>query len=208
VSVLGPEDHRRAIADADPQVRARLTSAGLPVPSVAVEIRDADGRKLPAGERGRIWVRGAQVAGEYLGKRPDTVGDGFFDTRDEGYFDSDGYLFVKGRADDTIIRGAENIAPAEIEEVLVQHQAVREAVVVGLPDEEWGETIAAVVVPQPGAELDPDDVREFVRGVVRSSRTPEQVHVWSAIPHTETGKVVRREVVALLLARSTSHRAR
>ena len=92
-----------------------------------------------------IFVRGEQIAGEYAtGSLLDA--DGWFCTRDRGCVDADGYLFIEGRADDTIIRGGENIAPAEIEEVLLPHPAVAEACVVGLPDDEWGQRIAAVVV--------------------------------------------------------------
>jgi len=200
ISVLGPTDHRVAAAGTDQQTRARLSSAGRPLPTVEVEIRDEAGRPTARGTRGRIWVRGPQVAGEYLEGGPAASTDGFFDTRDEGHFDCEGYLFVEGRVDDTIIRGGENIAPSEIERVLLQHHAVREAIVVGVPDEEWGETLAAVVVPQPAAVVDPDDVRLFVRSVLRRSKTPDRIDVWPALPYTELGKVSRREVLARLLA--------
>jgi len=195
VSVLGPEDHREAFASDDPDVRARLGSAGRPVPGVELEIRGDDGEPVPPGATGRIFIRGDQVAGEYAGLGSTVDERGFFDTRDAGRLDADGYLYVEGRVDDTIIRGAENIAPAEIEDVLLRHPGVADAVVVGLPDEEWGQRLAAVVVPLPGREVDAEAVREFVRGRLRSSKTPEHIACWPELPRTPTGKILRRDVV-------------
>ncbi|MET0829811.1 MAG: fatty acid--CoA ligase family protein, partial [Microbacterium sp.] len=114
VALLGPEDHRLAFASDDPAVRARLSSVGRPLPGVTLEIRREDGEVLPAGEVGRIHLSGDQVSGEYAGTGKATDERSFFDTRDLGYIDHEGYVFILGRADDTIIRGAENIAPAEI----------------------------------------------------------------------------------------------
>ena len=198
IAVLGPDDHRAALGSADPAVRARLGSAGRPVPGLELEIRDASGALLPPGQAGRIWVRGEQVSGEYAGTGPAIDGAGWFDTRDEGYLDPDGYLFIGGRADDTIIRGAENIAPAEIEDVLLAHPAVADAVVVGVPDEEWGQRIEAAVVLR--AAVEPGQLREHVRGRLRGSRTPDRIEVWADIPRTETGKLIRRQALQRLTA--------
>lgn len=195
VSVLGPEDHREAFASADPLVRARLNSAGTVLPTVELEIRDEEGAVVPAGVTGRIFIRGDQVAGEYAGVGSTVDARGFFDTRDAGRLDADGYLYIEGRIDDTIIRGAENIAPAEIEDVLLRHPRVADACVVGLPDEEWGQRLAAVVVPVPGGELDPDEVRAYVRDRLRSSKTPDTIACWPDLPRTPTGKILRRSVV-------------
>jgi len=196
VAVLTPEDHREAQASDDPAARARLSSVGRPVPGVEIQIRDADDRVLAPGETGRICVRGEQVSAEYAGVGRLVDDDGWFDTRDEGYLDEEGYLFIGGRRDDTIIRGAENIAPAEIEDVLFRHPAVSDAAVVGIPDEEWGHRIAGVVVLREGLEATSDELKEFVRGKLRSSKTPDEIVFWSEMPRTETGKLVRRNVVA------------
>ncbi|MCV7149955.1 class I adenylate-forming enzyme family protein [Mycolicibacterium pyrenivorans] len=198
IAVLGPEDHRAAVDSADQHVRDRLGSAGQVLPTVEIEIRGADGTVLSAGEVGRIWVRGEQVSGEYSGTGSVLDGSGYFDTRDEGYIDADGYLFVGGRADDTIIRGGENIAPAEIEAVLLAHEAVADAVVVGVADIEWGQRLEAVIVRAPNTRIAPDDLREFVRTRLRGSKTPDTIHVWHELPRTETGKLVRRHVLAKL----------
>ncbi|MCX4092365.1 class I adenylate-forming enzyme family protein [Nocardia sp. alder85J] len=200
IAVLGPEDHRAAIASADPAVRARLGSVGVPVPGVDIEIRLPDGSPAPVGVPGELFVRGPQVSGGYVGKGSALDADGWFATRDRVWLDDGGYLFVEGRSDDTIIRGGENIAPAEIEDVLLRHEQVREAAVVGLPDEEWGERIAAVVVPVAGAEPDPEDLREWVRTHLRSSKTPALVAIRPELPYTPLGKLLRREVAADLLA--------
>src|SRR5579884_379948 len=137
ISVLGPDDHRRALDSDDPVVRARLGSAGLPLPGVEIEIRDDEGRPCAVGVTGEVYVRGEQVAGEYVGAGGGS--DGWFATRDRGHVDAAGYLFVEGRADDTIIRGGENIAPAEIEGVLLAHEDVADCAVVGIDDLEWGQ---------------------------------------------------------------------
>ncbi|MFN2536650.1 MAG: class I adenylate-forming enzyme family protein [Mycobacteriales bacterium] len=198
ISVLGPDDHREAVASSDPAVRARLSSAGRVVPAIELEIRGPSDELLPAGVVGRIWVRGAQVSAEYAGTGPRLDERGFFDTRDEGYLDADGYLFIGGRADDTIIRGGENVAPAEIEDVLLRHEAVADAVVVGIPDEEWGQRIEAAVVLRTG--VSEAELRDHVRAALRGSKTPDRVVFWDALPRTETGKLVRRQAAERLRA--------
>jgi acyl-CoA synthetase (AMP-forming)/AMP-acid ligase II len=200
ITVLGPEEHREAFASKDPAVSARLGSVGRALPGVELQIRGHDGRVVPAGTTGGIWVRGGQVSAEYMGRGRAADADGFFNTRDEGYLDTDGYLFVGGRADDTIIRGGENIAPAEIEDVLLAHEEVVDAVAVGIPDREWGQHIEAAVVLRAGARTDPDKLREFVRARLRASRTPDRIFAWDELPRTETGKLVRRTAVMRILA--------
>jgi acyl-CoA synthetase (AMP-forming)/AMP-acid ligase II len=198
VALLGPDDHRAALESPDPAVRARLSSVGRPLPGIELEIRGPVGEPLGPGQPGRICVRGGQVSAEYAGLGRVVDDDGFFDTRDDGYLDADGYLFINGRTDDTIIRGAENIAPAEIEDVLLRHPAVLDAVVFGVPDQEWGQRIEAAVVPRPGASLDPADLREFTLRALRSSKTPDRFHLLDELPRTETGKLLRRNVPGLI----------
>ena len=123
---------------------------------------------------------------------------GFFDTRDDGYLDAGGYLFVSGRTDDTIIRGGENIAPAEIEDVLLRHPAVLDAVVFGVPDPEWGQRIEAAVVARPERCVDPAELRDYTRQALRSSKTPDRFWLLDALPRTETGKLQRRMVPGLV----------
>jgi acyl-CoA synthetase (AMP-forming)/AMP-acid ligase II len=156
-----------------------------------VEIRDEDGRPVPAGQPGEVYVRGEQVAGEYLGGGG--APDGWFATRDGGYFDDDGYLYLLGRLDDVIVRGGENISPGEIEDVLLRHPAVTAAAAIGLPDVEWGELVVAVVVldprvPAPAAA----DLQDWTRASLRSTRVPGRVFFADALPYGDTGKVLRR----------------
>ena len=200
VALLGPADHRAALDSPDPAVRARLSSVGRALPGIELEIRGADGAVLGPGQPGRICVRGAQVSAEYAGLGRALDDQGFFDTRDDGFLDADGYLFISGRTDDTIIRGAENIAPAEIEDVLLRHPAVLDAVVFGVPDQEWGQRIEAAVVPRPETDLDPADLREFTLRALRSSKTPDRFWLLGELPRTETGKLLRRMVPGLIEA--------
>jgi acyl-CoA synthetase (AMP-forming)/AMP-acid ligase II len=201
ITVLGPEEHRAAVSSEEDTTRARLSSVGRAVPGIEIEIRDDAGAPVPVGVSGHVWVRGPQVSGEYAGSGPVVDADGWFSTRDYGRLDADGYLFIEGRVDDTIIRGAENIAPAEIEEILLRDPDVADAVVVGVPDEEWGQRIEAVVVPRRGVELDEgalEELRLSVRRTLRGSKTPDRIVCWPDLPRTPTGKLVRREVVAAL----------
>ena len=191
IAVLGPDDHRAAFASSDTSARARLASVGQPLPSVEVTIRDPDGTEVPPGEPGEIWVRGEQVSGEYLG-RTNTDDEGWFATRDGGHIDDAGYLFVHGRLDDVIVRGGENLSPGEIESVLLEHNAVAEAAVVGVPDVEWGEKVVAAIVLKPGAGATEDELRDFVRERLRSTKTPERIDIRDALPFSETGKLLRR----------------
>jgi acyl-CoA synthetase (AMP-forming)/AMP-acid ligase II len=198
IAVLGPEDHRAAFTSDDPAARARLGSAGRAVPGVELQVRGGDGEVLESGAFGELWVRGAQVSGEYAGIGSVLDADGWFPTRDRAMLDDQGYLFIEGRSDDTIIRGAENIAPAEIEDVLRRHPAVGDVGVVGIPDEEWGEKVAAVVVLRPGSAATTDELRAFAKQQLRSSRTPDEIATWGELPYTETGKLLRREIIAAL----------
>ncbi|MCA9509319.1 MAG: class I adenylate-forming enzyme family protein [Myxococcota bacterium] len=196
IAVLGPDDHRTAFASDDPAVRRRLASVGQPIPTVEVQIRDDMGAVLGPNERGEIFVRGEQVSGEYLGKGTTLLGDGFFPTRDGGYLDDEGYLFLEGRQDDIIVRGAENMSPGEIEDVLLQHEAVRDVAVVGVPDEQWGEAVAAAVVLHEGQSATVEALQAYVRERLRSSRTPERIVFRAELPYNETGKLLRRLVRA------------
>lgn len=194
IALLGPDDHRLAQHSDDPAVRARLGSVGRPLPTVELEIRDDNGHKLPPGERGEIYVRGEQVSGEYK-ERSALDAEGWFPTRDAGWLDEEGYLFLAGRADDVIVRGGENISPGEIEDVLMEHPAIAEAAAVGVPSAEWGEAVGVAVVFRPGHDGLPDDtLRSLVRERLRSSRVPEQIRVLDAMPYNEMGKLLRREI--------------
>ena len=197
IAVLGPDDHRAAISSDDPAIKRRLSSAGQVLPTIEVEIRDDMEQLVAAGETGMIYLRGEQISGEYAsGSVLDS--DGWFCTRDRGSLDAEGYLFIEGRADDTIIRGGENIAPAEIETVLLAHPAVQEACVVGIPDDVWGQRIVSAVVLRPGQTVDVEALRDYVRHELRGSKTPDTIVFRDSLPHTDTGKMLRRVVLTEL----------
>ncbi len=203
ICVLLPQDHRAARATDKPEVRRRLTSVGRALPGVELQIRDNEGNVLPPGERGEIYVRGEQVSGEYVGRGSMLDAQGWFPTRDAGEMDEEGFLFLEGRADDVIVRGAENMSPGEIEDVLVRHPAVAEAGVVGVPDEHWGEAVAAVIVLKPGVDATAEELQEWVKRHLRSSRVPQLIRFAAELPYNETGKLLRR-TIRLDLANPTS----
>lgn len=194
IALLGPEEHRAAQASSEPAVRARLASVGKVLPSVELQIRDEEGRVLPPGERGEIFVRGEQVSGEYR-ERKAIDADGWFPTRDAGYLDSEGYLFLGGRTDDVIVRGAENISPGEIEDVLVAHPAIADAAAVAIPSAEWGEAVGVAIVARANmAAPAPEELQALIKNRLRSSRVPERILVLKALPYNEMGKLLRREI--------------
>ncbi len=198
IALLGPEEHRAAIASNDPKIRARLGSLGQPLPTVEIEIRDEDGNVLPPGEPGEIYVRGEQVSGEYK-ERSALDAEGWFPTRDAGYIDEDGYLFLSGRADDVIVRGGENMSPGEIEDVVLTHPGIADACAVAIPSIEWGEAVGlAVVTRERHQKPSHDEIKELVRGRLRSSRVPEKIVYVAELPYNEMGKLLRRKVKDVL----------
>tara|TARA_R110002049_G_scaffold69339_4_gene179666 strand:+ start:920 stop:2428 length:1509 start_codon:yes stop_codon:yes gene_type:complete len=200
IALLGPEDHRLARQSDDPGIRARLASVGQPLPTLEIAIRDEQGHPLPAGQRGDIYVRGEQVSGEYReGSALDA--DGWFPTRDAGWLDKDGYLFLAGRTDDVIVRGGENISPGEIEDLLLSHPAIADAAAVGVPSVEWGEVVAIAVVIRPGHHVPSEaELCGLIRERLRSSRVPEHIRLLPVLPYNEMGKLLRREIRALFQA--------
>ncbi len=194
IAILDPDDHRSAIAGDDPAVRKRLTSVGKPIATVEVEIRDDAGKAVGVNQPGEIFVRGGQVAGEYLGMGSMLDANGWFPTRDRGYLDQYGYLYLDGRADDVIVRGGENISPGEIEDVLLAHPAVLDVAIVAIPDEQWGENVGAAVVLKEGAAATADELQQWVKDRLRSSRVPAAIIFKDQLPYNEMGKILRRVV--------------
>ncbi len=199
IAVLGPDDHREALSSSDPAARRRLESVGRPLPGVEVAIFDESGAVAPEGARGLIRVRGPQVGGQYLDSASSLDAAGWLVTGDVGSIDGSGYLYVEGRADDVIIKGGENLSPSEIEDALLRHDGVHSVAVVGVPDPEWGESVAAaVVLGPPLAGRSPEAIAEELTGWVRQSlgslKTPGRIAVYDELPTTASGKVLRRVV--------------
>jgi acyl-CoA synthetase (AMP-forming)/AMP-acid ligase II len=200
VCVLGPDDHRRAIESTEPSVRARLSSVGRPVDGVELEVVTGDGSRASVERPGEVLVRGPQVSGVYMDQPSQLDGDGWLHTGDLGWVDDAGYVFVSGRADDVIIRGGENISPSEIEDTLIRHPAVAAAAAVGLPDEEWGERVGAMLVLRAGVGTNGEELFRWARERLGSLKAPEVIMFRGELPTTPTGKVLRRQIRAELSA--------
>jgi acyl-CoA synthetase (AMP-forming)/AMP-acid ligase II len=201
LTVLGPDDHRLNGTPAEVERNLkRLTSVGLPLPDVEVQVLDDDNKALPANEIGEVVIRTPRVMKGYAGQESATAAlldaDGWLHTRDMGYIDEDGYVYLVGRKDDIIIRGGENIAPAEIEAVLHAHPAVDEAAVIGVPDIDWGQKIAAFVALRPGKQATADEIGDFCRQRLASFKKPELIRFVDALPKNPLGKILKKELRA------------
>jgi fatty-acyl-CoA synthase len=200
ISTLAPAEHFNPDGSL---AHGRLSSAGRPAPLVTVAIMDNDGRLLSAGERGEIVVRSSLVMAGYY-KNPEATEEasrfGWHHTGDIGYLDADNYLYIVDRAKDMIITGGFNVYSTEVEQVLMQHPAVRDCAVIGLPDDKWGERITAVVQAQPGQTIPPDHLEAFVKERIGSVKTPKQIEIWPDLPRSKLGKVLKNEIKTHLLA--------
>ncbi|MBL0175189.1 MAG: AMP-binding protein [Ignavibacteria bacterium] len=172
-------------------------AAGRPLQGVRVSIRDDAGDVLPPGERGTIWISGANVINAYLdGRSPERFADGFFNTGDIGRMDEEDFLWVEARREDLILSGGENVIPAEVENALLAHPAVREACVVGLADAEWGQRVAAaLVLGEPDADI--RNIEAHCRSLLAGYKIPKRWRVVDALPKNDSGKVLRAAVAAL-----------
>ena len=201
VSMMSPREHFNADGSV---ARERLASAGRPGPLVQVGIMDGEGRLLANGDVGEIVVRSSLVMLGYY-KNPAATAEagqhGWHHTGDIGRLSEDGYLYIVDRAKDMIISGGFNVYSAEVEQALLQHPAIQDSAVVGLPDDKWGERVVAVLQLAPGQSLSPEDAQAFVKARLGSVKAPKQVEVWPELPRSKVGKVLKKEVRATLLAR-------
>lgn len=199
ISTMSPREHFNADGTV---ARQRLSSAGRPGPLVQVATMDADGALLAAGERGEIVVRSSLVMAGYY-KDPAATAEasrfGWHHTGDIGYLDEEGFLYIVDRAKDMIITGGFNVYSVEVEAALMQHPAVQDSAVVGLPDDKWGERVVAVLQLRPGCTLDADEIIAFVKARIGSVKAPKQVEFWADLPRSKVGKVMKKEVRVVLL---------
>lgn len=194
IAYMRPEEHfhNGVIANDD-----HLQSCGRPYPLISLEIRDDWGRALPTGETGEICVRGDMVMAGYY-KEPertaDTIRDGWLHTGDVGFLDDRGYLHITDRKKDMIISGGFNVYPTQVEQAIFTYSGVHECAVVGVPHEEWGEAVWAVVEPEPGVEIDVSALLAHCRQILGGVLTPKGVDVVETVPRSANGKVLRRAV--------------
>ena len=192
ICMLGPEDHRSAFNSSDALIKRRLSSVGRPIPSIELIIKNDKGNICSPEELGNVWVRGEQVSGEYKGIGSKLDSEGWFPTKDRGFLDKDGYLFIDGRADDVIVRGGENISPGEIEDVVRTHSNVEDVAAVAVKDTEWGEAVGLVIVAN--SPIEDDEIIRLVKTKLRSSRVPSIIKYMDELPYNETGKLLRRVI--------------
>ena len=175
-----------------------MGSCGLPLPGSAVRlVEPRSGRDVPPGERGELIVRGPHVMLGYHQREQETaevMRDGWYHTGDEAVSDENGYLRITGRIKELIIRGGENIAPIEVEEVASRHEAIFDCAVVGRPHEDLGEVPVLFAVPKEDREIDPEEVRRFCREQLSAFKVPAEVYVVDEIPKTGSGKIKRHEL--------------
>ncbi len=172
-------------------------SIGTPIAGVEMKVVDDDGNELPPGEVGEIVIRGHNVMKGYWGREDataETIRDGWLHTGDLARVDEDGYFFIVDRKKELIIRGGFNVYPREIEEVLYEHPAVREAAVLGIPDDEYGEEVGAAVSLKPGADVTPEELRDYVKGQLAAYKYPRHVWLVDELPKGPTGKILKREI--------------
>jgi long-chain acyl-CoA synthetase len=194
ITQLEPGDHDPA----GPRARL-LRSAGKPFPWVELKIVDPAGeRACAAGEVGELWTRSVQNFAGYWNRPEETAQvvtpDGWLRTGDAGFLDEEGYVFLTDRVKDMIVSGGENVYPAEVENVLAAHPDVQEVAVIGVPDDRWGETVKAVVVPVPGSRLVAEALVAFARERLAHYKCPTSVDVVEALPRNPSGKVLKREL--------------
>jgi acyl-CoA synthetase (AMP-forming)/AMP-acid ligase II len=175
----------------------RLLSAGRAMWGSDVRVVDANGKEAPRGEIGEIVVRGPAIMKGYWRREEDTraaIRDGWFHSGDAGTMDADGFIYIKDRIKDMIVSGGENVYPAEIEGVLAGHPHVADVAVIGVPDERWGETVKALVVPKADTQPDAEEILEWAKDRLAGYKRPRSVDFVESIPRNPSGKILKREL--------------
>jgi acyl-CoA synthetase (AMP-forming)/AMP-acid ligase II len=190
IVVLAPEDHVEG--------RDCMRSAGRALPGIEIAILDAAGWPLPLGEVGEIVTRSPSNMVGYWNMPEATAhtldADNWLRTGDAGYLDNDGYLYIHDRIKDMIISGGENIYPAEVESAICDHPDVAEVAVIGVPDDDWGEAVKAVVVLKPGRQVDAAGLIGFARARIAAFKSPKSIDFMPALPRNASGKILRRQL--------------
>lgn len=187
------DDHHTA----EGRLRGKLRSAGRATFHTEIRIVDAAGAEVPRGTVGEITIRGPGVMTGYWGK-PDltaaALAGGWMHSGDGGYMDDDGYVFIVDRLKDMIVTGGENVYSAEVENAIAQHPAVAQCAVIGIPSEQWGEAVHAVIVAKPGASVSAEEIREHCRQRIASYKCPRSAELRSALPVSGAGKILKNKL--------------
>ncbi|PKC52499.1 putative long-chain fatty-acid-CoA ligase, partial [Rhizophagus irregularis] len=157
-----------------------------------------EGNELPAGEVGEIIAKGPLVMQGYWNNdkaTQDTLKDGWLHTGDLGKLDNNGYLYIVDRKKEVIISGGVNIYPREVEEVLNKHPFVKETCVIGVPDEKWGESVIAYIVPNGRGEVQSEELIELCKNHLASFKKPKEIYIVESLPKSSYGKILKRELV-------------
>lgn len=198
ITMLPPEDHVLTGTPEQNEIKLRrLSSIGKPLEDVEVRIVGEDGGPVKLGDVGEIVARGDRLMKGYWNldeATAETIRGGWLYTGDLGYMDDDGYIFLSGRAKDFIKRAGEMISPEEVERVLQSHPSIDDAAIIGVPDLDWGERVRAIVVANPGEDVDEAEVIEYCRRRLASFKKPESVVVVDELPRNTVGKVLKTEL--------------
>jgi acyl-CoA synthetase (AMP-forming)/AMP-acid ligase II len=188
LTCLGPEEHRRG--------GDLLRSAGRPMPGSEVSIQDELGHLLSAGQNGEVCARAGNYMQEYWNRPEETAAafrDGWYHTGDAGYLDADGYLYLVDRVKDMIVTGGENVYSAEVENAIASHPAVAQVAVIGIPSEQWGEAVLAIVVPRDGAQVSENDIKAWARDRIAGYKVPKSIEFRTEpLPLSGAMKVLKR----------------
>jgi acyl-CoA synthetase (AMP-forming)/AMP-acid ligase II len=176
------------------EMRAAPGTAGTPPRGTVVRLYDGQGKAVPQGEPGRIFVGNEFLFEGYTGGGTKDEIDGLMATGDVGRFDAGGRLFVEGRDDEMIVSGGENVFPKEVEDLLARHDAIAEAAAVGVPDPEFGQRLLAFVVRKPDTDVDEDALKAYVKANLARYKVPREIRFLAELPRNATGKVVKREL--------------
>jgi acyl-CoA synthetase (AMP-forming)/AMP-acid ligase II len=200
ITALGPEDHviEGTEEDRKKKLKRLESSIGRPLPDVEIKIVDTEGKVLSPNEAGEIMARGPRVMTGYWEDEEKTktviAEDGWLYTGDRGWQDEDGYIYLAGRGDDLIIRGGENISPEEVENVLCSFSKIEEAACIGVPDQEWGQEVRAIVVPKKGESATEEDILDFCKDKLAGFKRPKSFVFIDHLPRNHMGKLLRKEL--------------
>jgi acyl-CoA synthetase (AMP-forming)/AMP-acid ligase II len=200
ITSLGPEDHILEGTDEERhrKLKRLSSSIGKPLSDVEVKIVDEAGNPLPVLEVGEIMAKGPRIMTGYWNDEEKTAQvmthDGWLRTGDKGWMDEDGYIFLAGRSDDMIIRGGENISPAEVESVLYSHPKIEDAAIIGIPDAKWGQVPRAIVALKQKEAATPEEILEYCKSELAGFKRPTSVIVVDSLPRNQMGKVLKKEL--------------